>query len=193
MRDVLRMVGILTLVTLVSGGVLSVVNNKTRPKIEAQRRAALQQALYLALPGTKEGVIVPHFEGGRVSYYCGYASKDTTCLIGYAFLAEGKGYSSTIETIVGVDTTGVIQGIKILHQLETPGLGSKIEEIRYGEEKPWFQAQFVGKRAEELAVDKDGGGIKSITGATISSRAVTNSIKEGLLKLEEKLSGFCHK
>jgi len=193
MRDILRMAGTLTLVTLLSGGILAIVNNKTRPKIEAQKQAALQQALYLALPKAKDGVIVPHFEGDQVSYYCGYASKDTTGLIGYAFVAKGKGYSSTIETIVGVDTTGVIQGIKILHQLETPGLGSKIEEIRYGEERPWFQAQFVGKRVRELVVDKDGGQIKSVTGATISSRAVTNSIREGLLKLKEELCGFSHK
>ncbi|OQX94990.1 hypothetical protein B6I21_07740, partial [candidate division KSB1 bacterium 4572_119] len=48
----------------------------------------------------------------------------------------------------------------------------------------------LNKVADGLAVDKDGGEIKSITGATISSRAVANSIKEGLEDLEEKLGGF---
>jgi len=92
--------------------------------------------------------------------------------------------------MVGVDTTGTIKGIKIMQQVETPGLGTKVEEVRYGENFSWFQDQFLNHVAQGLAVDKDGGKIISVTGATISSRAVANSIKKGLSKLEKKVKGF---
>ena len=54
----------------------------------------------------------------------------------------------------------------------------------------WVQDQFLNRVADGLAVDKDDGDIISVTGATISSRAVANSIKKGLSELEEKLGEF---
>lgn len=190
MKDVLRMAGILGVVTVVAAGVLGAVNHVTKPRIEEQRRLELERALTTALPKADPRAIVPVYEGDEIAYYIGYANPDSTGLVGYAVLARGTGYSSEIETLVGVDTTGRIIGMKILHQVETPGLGTKIEEIRYGEKDPWFQRQFVGKRANELAVDKDGGQIVSVTGATISSRAVTNSVRKAIEELERKIGGF---
>lgn len=191
MKEITKLSGILLLVTAIAGGALSMVNFVTKPKIELQKRLALERALTTALPNANRKAIVLVREQDLI-YYKGYASPDTTNLVGYAFVAYGKGYSSTIETMVGIDTTGTISGLTILNQVETPGLGSKIEEIRYGENTPWFQDQFSGRKWISLTVDKDGGDIKSITGATISSRAVTNSIKAGLQKLEEHLGGFQH-
>ena len=189
MRDIFKLSGILLLVTAIAGGALSMVNSITRPRIELQAKLALERALLKALPTADKRAIILVAENSQ-KYYKGYASPDTTNLVGYAFIAQGRGYSSKIKTMVGVDTTGSITGTSILHQLETPGLGTKIEEIKYGEDKPWFQVQFLSKGWKELAVDKDGGTINSITGATISSRAVTNSIREGLKTLEEQLGGF---
>jgi|YelNatPaOPRAMG01_1025707.scaffolds.fasta_scaffold00001_35 electron transport complex protein RnfG len=190
MKDVLRMAWILGVVTVLAAAVLGAVNHVAKPRIEEQRRLALEQALLSALPKADPRAIVPVYEGDEIVYYKGYAQPDTTGLVGYAFVARGAGYSSEIETLVGVDTTGQIIGLKILREVETPGLGTKIEEVRYGEKDPWFQRQFIGKRARQLAVDKDGGEIVSVTGATISSRAVTNSIRKGLEELEKRLGGF---
>ncbi|NOZ57571.1 MAG: RnfABCDGE type electron transport complex subunit G [Calditrichaeota bacterium] len=191
MKDVVRMGGILGIVTIIAAGVLGAVANVTKPRIEEQHRLALERALLAALPTADPRAIVPvKDENGNILYYKGYADPDTTKLVGYAFLAIGKGYSSDIQTMVGVDTTGKIIGIKILSELETPGLGAKIEEIRHGEKRPWFQAQFIGKTKKDLLVDKDGGPIVSVTGATISSRAVTNSIRKGLERLEKLIGGF---
>jgi len=187
MKEMIRLALILAITATIAAGTLAFVNLKTKPKIEEQRRLALQRALTTALPQAKNGVIVPVVKDGEVDYYIGYAQPDTTQLVGYAFVARGVGYSSTIETLVGVDSTGTILGVKVLFQLETPGLGSRIEEITYGETQPWFQVQFVGKKARDVAVDKDGGEIHSVTGATISSRAVTNSIRKGYEALMKKI------
>lgn len=190
MKDIAKLGLILLLVTALAGAALSVVNNITKPRIEEQKRLATELALTTALPAAANGVIEPIKQADTIQYYIGYRDSLKKELAGYAFLTKENGYSSEIETMVGVDTTGKIVGIKILHQLETPGLGTKIEEIRHGENYSYFQAQFIDRVAEQLAVDKDGGEIVSITGATISSRAVTNSIKKGIRKLEQEIGGF---
>lgn len=191
MKETIRLPLILSLTTIIAAGALALVNNTTKPKIEAQKQRELQESLAEALPDAADGVLVPvRNKNGEIEYYIGYADKDTTQLVGYITTAYGRGYSSTIVTLVGVDTTGTIRGLKILFQQETPGLGAKIQEIRYGESKPWFQVQFINKNYAKLAVDKDGGEIKSITGATISSRAVTNSVKKAIEELGKKIGGF---
>ncbi len=177
MNDILRFGGILLLVSVVAAAGLAAVYQVTKPRIEEQKKRELQNALGAAIPGADPNAIRQVTEaGGKILYYKGFDSPDTTGLIGYAFIASGIGYSSTIETMVGVDSTGKIIGIKVLAQGETPGLGTKVQEVRYGEKEPWFPQQFLGRNVSKLAIDKDGGEIKSITGATISSRAVTKSI-----------------
>lgn len=191
MKEILKLGGILLLVTAIAGAALSMVNAITKPKIEEQKRLVTQRALIAALPTADASAIDSVFIDGKfMDYFIGYSDTSKKEIAGYSFVAKGAGYSSVIETMVGVDTTGTIIGLKIMHQVETPGLGTKIEEVRYGESSSWFQDMFLNKVADGLAVDKDGGEIKSITGATISSRAVANSIKEGLEDLEEKLGGF---
>lgn len=190
MKDIVKLGLILLLVTALAGAALSLVNNITKPRIEEQKRLATALALTTALPVAADGLIEPDTTSQNFQFYRGYRDSSRQQLVGYAFLTKENGYSSEIETMVGVDTTGKIVGIKILRQLETPGLGTKIEEVSYGQTTPYFQKQFIDKVAQQLAVDKDGGEIKSITGATISSRAVTNSVKKGMQQLEQVIGGF---
>ncbi len=187
MKDLVKLPVILTIVTVIAAGALAYVFNTTKPKIEAEKRLVQEQALQQSLPKAAKGVIVPVKKGDKILYYKGFASPDTTDLVGYIILSSAHGYSSNIEVMIGVDTTGVIQGMKILSQSETPGLGAKITEVKYGDKWPWFQHQFIGKKGDNLQVDKDGGEIKSVTGATISSRAVTKAVRDGVLKLEKLL------
>ncbi len=186
MREVLKFGLILMFTCLISGGLLARVYQFTEPKrvqIEEERR---EESLKDVLPQAVS------FEE-RKEYYIGYSPEGE--IVGYSFLTEGKGYSSIIKTMVGINLKGEITGIKILYQNETPGLGARIVEVpkvktiwkvladilrgegvKPLEAKPWFQEQFKGKVAEELEILP--GKIEGITGATISSRAVTESIRE---------------
>jgi len=186
MSDILKLVVIPGLITVIAAGSLAVVNQATKPQIEAYKAQQQVQARREVLPSAKEGVYIATDEESDFPYYVGYAHADTTDPVGTVFLASGKGYSSTIEMVVGVDLAGTVTGISIVSQQETPGLGAKITEIRYGESEPWFQRQFKGKTASQLSVDKDSGEIDSITGATISSRAVTYGVRSALKKLEKR-------
>ncbi|MEI7942218.1 MAG: FMN-binding protein [Candidatus Riflemargulisbacteria bacterium] len=96
-------------------------------------------------------------------------------LVGYILPAETKGYGGTIKILVAIDAEQKIIDYKILAHNETPGLGD-------ASGLPEFRKQFAGKKPENLIVVKtpDPTKIVAITGATISSRAVTKGIKECL-------------
>jgi electron transport complex protein RnfG len=71
--------------------------------------------------------------------------------------------------MVGVYPDKTINRISILEQKETPGLGTKYES-------PNFTDKLSGLRQSDLKIDRDGGKIDSITGATITARTIVNSI-----------------
>ena len=133
------------------------------------------------------------------------------------FVSE-PGYSGNIDTIVGFDDKLKILGIVILHQTETPGLGTRCLEVAddttiidviIGRDKksktplkPWFQEQFVGLSMNEpVNIEFKGdwtpkirdellqrNSITSISGATITSRAVLRGIESQALWLKQLLA-----
>lgn len=84
-----------------------------------------------------------------------------------------KGYSGNIWLMVGFNAEGQIHDIAVLEHLETPGLGSNMEQ-------PAFKDQFKGKSPEtfKLAVTQDGGNIDAMTGATITSKAFCDAVEK---------------
>ncbi len=93
---------------------------------------------------------------------------------------EGKGYSGTIELIMGVDATGKILGVRVLSHAETPGLGDKIEEKKSDWIFGFNGLSLDNTPLKDWAVKKDGGRFDQFSGATITPRAVVKAIKEGL-------------
>lgn len=198
MAENLRYILTLTVICLVTASLLTGVYLLTRPKILEQKAQAEKEALEEVIP--EAGYFEPVLKDNQAIYFRAYSSSDKKKILGYAFKTEGQGYSSAIETMAGMDTEGKITGIKILEQNETPGLGAKISEVLakktlwqaikefFAPEKrlpemplkPWFCGQFKGKRIKDLIVVKDATkkNIQAITGATISSEALTNSVRE---------------
>jgi electron transport complex protein RnfG len=195
MRDVAQLATVLMIITAIAAGALSAVNLVTAPRIAEAKRRAEQEALKKALPRAEEGVFVEiatytdSVTGKELPVYGGYSSADTSGFAGYAFKVMGKGYSSTIETMVGMNEKGIIEGVEILYQMETPGLGAKIQEKgRYGNRECCWYTQFIGRKAQNLILDRDDPArktIDSVTGATISSRAVTKSVRRGMSRISE--------
>lgn len=169
MKTMVRYGVILGVICVSAGGLLAAVDALTQDKIIQQQKAEEEKVLTQILPG------VSRFEeiksaGGEIIYFKAY-DKDGQ-LIGAAFKASGKGYSSIIETMAGMLPDGKITGIKIISQSETPGLGSRIA-------LPSFGGQFQNKNIADLKQ------VQAITGATISSRSVINSVEK---KAEEVMS-----
>ena len=98
-------------------------------------------------------------------------------LIGYCVEVKSAGFGGDIEMMVGYNDRCEILSIGIISLSETPGLGSKVSE-------PSFLSQFNGKADQlELGVDVD-----AISGATISSTAVTNGVNKASESLQKVLS-----
>jgi electron transport complex protein RnfG len=187
MGYVVRLGIILMVVGCISAGGLALLNSRTAPIIAEYKRMEQERARLEVMPGAEFGVFVLRDSASALPYYEAYADSEATELLGYVFTAAGNGYSSLVETVVGIDLDWNITGIKVISQQETPGLGTKAVEVRYGEDKPWFQEQFRNKPSLGIMVDKDGGEIVSITGATITSRTISDAIRNGANSLKEKV------
>lgn len=105
-----------------------------------------------------------------------FAAEKGDKIIAYLVPSESKGYGGAIKVLVAVATDGKVIDYSILSSNETPGLGDNAA-------KEPFKSQFKGKQAEALNVVKDPSNkenIQAMTGATISSRAVTKAVKEAV-------------
>lgn len=96
-------------------------------------------------------------------------------------LTTPNGYSGSIRLVVGVNHDQSIGGVRVVSHRETPGLGDKIELAK----NDWILS-FNGKSlnnptSEQWAVRKDGGVFDQFTGATITPRAIVNTVRDALL------------
>lgn len=98
--------------------------------------------------------------------------------LGYAFtVVTSEGYGGDIQFSIGVQNDGTLNGISILSIGETAGLGMNADT-------PAFKDQFVGKQVEKLQYTKNGATqddeINAISGATVTTNAMTNGVNAGL-------------
>jgi len=184
MKNVFQMLIVLTLIGLISGGLLSMVSNWANPFIDINKQKATEEAIYLVHPSGKsyEKVQVSEMELYKVFD----ENKEN---IGYAFVYDGNGFQGKIRIITGIlPDLSKITSIEILEQTETPGLGTKILE------QP-FKGFFNGLNSSgSLGWVKEGNSpgdneVVAITGATISSKSVVAIINAGLNKLKTLKTG----
>jgi electron transport complex protein RnfG len=212
MNDILKLTITLMTVCVVSGLLLGLVSDATRQPIREAEQQKLLDSLSVALPSAKRfsGEREMKLAGGRsLPYYEGYSN--TGRLVGYALLGQKQGYQSKLRVLVGIRPDGVIEGIDVVQQAETPGLGARVDEIKVDETlwsrinrfftseekresapRPWFQEQFNGLTADELRVlvpPQKGKGVQALTGATITSRALVQAVKESIELFLKKEKG----
>ena len=166
---VLRLALTLLIITSVVAAVLAGVNSVTEPLIQKLTEEKTQKAIEAVLPGGGEAVDYTDDSGIVTAVYKGEN--------GYAVQVEPVGFDSAITMMVGVDFNGCILGISVIDQSETAGLGAVCAASTSAGEA--FRNQYIGMSGT-LSVDKDGGEVDSITGATITSRAVTKGVNAAL-------------
>ncbi len=173
MRESMRMVIVLTVIAMVSAGVLSQVYNVTSVIIAENRAREMENTVYQVFA---EADSVDFVEAAFVMFN---AKDSAGNILGFAFASEANGYAGPVRVMVGVDgDTKEIVDIAVLDHTETPGLGSKIEDEE-------FRSQFRGKTVESaLRIGQD---IDSITGATVSAQAVAQAVRNNF---SDALSAF---
>ncbi|MFB3845163.1 MAG: RnfABCDGE type electron transport complex subunit G [Candidatus Cloacimonadaceae bacterium] len=179
LKDILRLGLILCVICAIATGILAWVNSITFPTItKLKAEDAIKTRQYL-MPSAVKFEEKKAAADTSFTYYIAKDDKDET--IGYSFEAVKHGYSSDVHTMVALDKAFNIVNMKVISQSETPGLGTHSQD-------PDFPQRFIGKDVSQLRVDKDGGPIKSITGATITTRAITNSLREAIQLLQADLA-----
>ncbi len=182
MKYYLKLGFILLAVCAVATGILAYLNTVTAPMIAEVKRIDAENARKEVMPDAtsfEKQFLVDGSENDTDIYFI--AKNDAGEMVGYVITVSKYGYSSDVKTVVGLKQDLSINKIKVIEQAETPGLGAKAS-------LPEFADKFNGKKLPQLLVDKDGGEIVSITGATITTRTITVSINEGIVKLQAKLA-----
>ena len=173
---------ILALYSAVACVGLAFVYTGTADIIAHRQQEELEHALQVLFPNADNfqaitGVISPDpdvtiEEGGT------YAAYRSGQVIGLALRTSRFSYSGPIIILVGVYAEGRISGIQILENIDTPGLGSNASSSNYFVDRAngiRFYEQFTGKSVSDPFIPKQD--VMVITAATITSRAVSSSVK----------------
>lgn len=162
----------LFLIALIVSFLLALTNAVTAKRIAAlgaektaqTRKTVLSQAV---------GFTSYRDSAGQFDYDEGYDGNHQ--VVGYVFTTKTKGYGGDITVMTGLDPEGKIRGVEILSSTETPGLGLKANDKRFTDQYNQGQSAFSVTKATPGENE-----IQAITGATITSRAVTQAVNEAL-------------
>lgn len=195
MREMVKMVIVLTVLSTLSGGLLAALRSSTQERIEGQVLEFVKgPAIRKILNKVSNDPIADRFtiKKGNIkeTFFVGKVDGKPDLL---AFEASGIGFGGPVNMMVGVDVkTGKIIGTGVTTHHETPGVGANVEN------DVAFTGQFAGLPINgHESVTKDGGKITAMSGATITSRAVcaavtrAGEIYEKLKpEIQEKLKSF---
>lgn len=184
-------------ITIVAGLVLGFVYNLTKEPIAFQQERKVQMAcanVYEEAQTFEEWNLVPTQKTENAIREAGYEGTD----IGTVYAAKGEGetvlgyvitvtshegYGGDITFLMGVSLDGTVTGMSILNISETAGLGMNAQKI--------LAPQFEDKNAAAFEYTKTGATaenqIDAISGATITTKAVTNGVNAGLIFFREDL------
>ncbi|MEA3281587.1 MAG: FMN-binding protein [Euryarchaeota archaeon] len=168
----------LTLIAAVAAVVLTATYGVTQEQLAKLAEAAGGPDKQLLDMGVVPGATKFKSAGGELCY----GAYDGGDLIGYGALTEVQGMQDMLTLAIGVDSDFVVTGVVVVSQKETPGIGDKVQKDE------GFTAQFAGVGLDGLKLSDDGGQIDGISGATISSRYVTDGVVEIIGKMQQEVS-----
>lgn len=167
----LKLTMTLLIISVVVSGLLGLTNYITADKIAQINADKTASSMEEVLPADSYTEL--EYTGQQENVAAVYQAEGR----GYVVEVTPSGFGGTIDMMVGVGTDGAVTGVSIISMSETSGLGANAD-------KKDFRYQYVGKSGT-LAVTKDGGEIDALTGATITSRAVTNGVNTALAVADE--------
>lgn len=176
-KSILKPALILFLICLISTAALVGTNALTSDRIAAAQLETAEKSRLIVLPEATG------FEE-KNGYYIGTGSAGT---VGYVFETESKGYGGTVKVMTGISEGGEVTGIVILSHSETPGLGANATNEKFGNQ---FK-QAVPENGIEVVKNKAAseGEIEALTGATITSKAVTDAVNAAIDMYNEVKGG----
>jgi len=176
-NDFIKPILVLSLICFFISGVLAVVNTYTKPKIENDAAARAKQEMKKIIPQADNFIElkdVPNLPRTITGIFSAINKSGDN--LGYLFMISVPGYGGNIKLICGVDNDGKIIKTQVLSHTETKGMTDPV----FADVIPnqfTFQGQFIGK-------DKKLENIIAVTGATVSSTAYKNGVRDALSAFE---------
>ncbi|HIY62250.1 MAG TPA: RnfABCDGE type electron transport complex subunit G [Candidatus Mediterraneibacter stercoripullorum] len=200
MNNILKNTMILTSITVVSGLLLGVVYGITKEPIARAQENTKQEAFRTVLADASSFEDYEGFDADEAAELLqenGYTSDTVTEVaegtdssgetVGYVInVTSSEAYDGELQLSVGIATDGTVKGVEMLSISETAGLGMKADEAE-------FKDQFKDKQVDQFSYTKSGetgdDKIDAISGATITTNAVTNAVNSALVYYQNELGG----
>lgn len=194
MKNMSLSAALLGLFAIAGTATVAFTYNSTKARIADNQRAVLMQTLHALIPASEVDnnmakdtikVTAPRYLGTKKPMTVYRARKAGKPVAAVITTIAPDGYGGDIKLLVAVHYNGVIAGVRVLSEHETPGLGDAIESSKSN----WIYS-FDGKSLKNpdkkgWAVKKDGGIFDQFTGATISPRAVVKAVHKTLLYFKQ--------
>lgn len=168
---------VLTLISVVAGAGLALVNSITADKIQALQKQKLDEGICSVLGLDAAKTQIPEaqvLKSGAIAYVI--SGQGTAVQV-----TDPNGFGGDLKVLFGFDEKGIVKGYTILETNETPGLGAKAQE--------WFRTEgnIIGMNPgkNNMTVSKDGGEVQAITASTITSRAFLRALNAAYAALSE--------
>lgn len=184
-RDSLILFAITLIAGLLLGGVYAITKNPIAKTQEDKKNEAYQAVFTDAEEFTE---VTDAADAQQILADAGYtkdridevkAAMDADGnILGYVMtITSSEAYGGELQLAMGIRMDGTVNGISFLSLSETIGLGMEAK-------KPEFQEQFAGKQVEQFVYSKTGAAadneIDALSGATITTNAVTNAVNAGI-------------
>lgn len=202
MKEVIKNTFIMLIITIVAGGILGFVYDSTKDVIakqEEEKKILAYKTVFEDADNFNELSIEVDDSLKNSFVEAGFAAEDIDGLVvaknaagenlGYILLiTTHEGYGGDISFTMGVRNDGTLNGISLLSISETAGLGMEAGKVLVPQFKDRKATQFTYTKTEALQPDE----IDAISGATITTNAITNGVNLGLYYFNEFLGGANH-
>ena len=177
-NKIVKLAMVLFLICAATAGVLGIVNALTWERIDQITHQKEYEA-YAAVLGSESGYTAVEFDSET------FPTVDTVSKSndgnGYVVTSTFSGAQGSITMACGVDNDFKCSGISIIEHSETSGLGAVAAAASDAGEA--FRTQYIGQ-GKDISLTKAGGSIEALSGATITSTAVTNAVATSIACVE---------
>ena len=172
-KYILKLAGVLMLISAIVAGLLGLVNGVTWEKIaeiqaqklQASLQAVFPDATFTEIPVTDELVAIADQEDAESGLSAIYESSTG----GYAIEVLPTGFNGSIDVIVGIDAEGNVAGISVVSNAETAGIGTNVCQDKPNKNGVGVLSQFVGRSAGTgnlFTVNSGSNQVDAISGVT---------------------------
>lgn len=177
-RYILRLAGTLLGICLVTALLLGVVNQVTKPRIDAAQKAKTEAAMAMVLPADAYDKVDTQAPGVTALYRAMSGGQQA----GWVAEVTATGSQGAIDMVVGVDADGAVTGVSVTKHSETKNIGTKVVSDQS------VLDRFIGMShaGGEITVNSGSNRFDGVTGATVSSKGVTAGVNAALAAVSGK-------